>query len=144
MVVSDEIKSMIVRKAQQLKMSIDGEEGHRLVTNWLEILDNWQSDPQDDNFLRVINCVQIQFDGDTWVARLERKIMDKLGLKYILASVKRYDKLDTSEEKHRVRKEDQSSVPQLCVANHPIPPRHLQKGYPEVTKTTKPTHSSHS
>ncbi|KAL7573628.1 hypothetical protein ACA910_008759 [Epithemia clementina (nom. ined.)] len=50
-VVSDEIKSVIVRKAQQLKMSIDGEEGHRLVTNWLEILDNWQSDPQDDNFL---------------------------------------------------------------------------------------------
>ncbi|KAL7569728.1 hypothetical protein ACA910_018588 [Epithemia clementina (nom. ined.)] len=50
-VVSHEIKSMIVRKAQQLKMSIDGEEGHRLVTNWLEILDNWQSDPQDDNFL---------------------------------------------------------------------------------------------
>ncbi|KAL7558287.1 hypothetical protein ACA910_020372 [Epithemia clementina (nom. ined.)] len=50
-VVSDEIKSMIVRKAQQLKMSIDGEEGHPLVTNWLEILDNWQSDPQDDNFL---------------------------------------------------------------------------------------------
>ncbi|KAL7565922.1 hypothetical protein ACA910_021505 [Epithemia clementina (nom. ined.)] len=40
-VVSDEIKSMIVRKAQQLKMSIDGEEGPRLVTNWLEILDNW-------------------------------------------------------------------------------------------------------
>ncbi|KAL7558558.1 hypothetical protein ACA910_013086 [Epithemia clementina (nom. ined.)] len=93
MVVSDEIKSMIVRKAQQLKMSIDGEEGHRLVTNWLEILDNWQSDPQDDNFLRVIDCVQIQFDGVTWVARLERKIMDKLGLKYIPASVKRYDKL---------------------------------------------------
>ncbi|KAL7572710.1 hypothetical protein ACA910_008982 [Epithemia clementina (nom. ined.)] len=93
MVVSDEIKSMIVRKAQQLKMSIDGEEGHRLVTNWLEILDNWQSDPQDDNFLRVIDCVQIQFDGVTWVARLERKIMDKLGLKYIPASVKRYDEL---------------------------------------------------
>ncbi|KAL7569406.1 hypothetical protein ACA910_009593 [Epithemia clementina (nom. ined.)] len=91
MVVSDEIKSMIVRKAQQLKMSIDGEEGHRLVTNWLENLDNWQSDPQDDNFLRVIDCVQIQFDGVTWVARLERKIMDKLGLKYIPASVKRYD-----------------------------------------------------
>ncbi|KAL7567199.1 hypothetical protein ACA910_021189 [Epithemia clementina (nom. ined.)] len=40
-VVSDELKSMIVRKAQQLKMSIDGEEGHCLVTNWLEILDNW-------------------------------------------------------------------------------------------------------
>ncbi|KAL7577925.1 hypothetical protein ACA910_007558 [Epithemia clementina (nom. ined.)] len=93
MVVSDEIKSMIVRKAQQLKMSIDGEEGHRLVTNWLEILDNWRSDPQDDNFLRVIDCVQIQFDGVTWVARLERKIMDKLGLKYIPASVKRYDEL---------------------------------------------------
>ncbi|KAL7577408.1 hypothetical protein ACA910_004698 [Epithemia clementina (nom. ined.)] len=93
MVVSDEIKSMIVRKAQQLKMSIDGEEGHRLATNWLEILDNWQSDPQDDNFLRVIDCVQIQFDGVTWVARLERKIMDKLGLKYIPASVKRYDEL---------------------------------------------------
>ncbi|KAL7569350.1 hypothetical protein ACA910_010440 [Epithemia clementina (nom. ined.)] len=93
MVVSDEIKSMIVRKAQQLKMSIDGEEGHCLVTNWLEILDNWQSDPQDDNFLRVIDCVQIQFDGVTWVARLERKIMDKLGLKYIPASVKRYDEL---------------------------------------------------
>ncbi|KAL7564392.1 hypothetical protein ACA910_001539 [Epithemia clementina (nom. ined.)] len=55
-VVSDEIKSMIVRKAQQLKMSIDGEEGHRLVTNWLEILDNWQRDPQDNNFLRVIDC----------------------------------------------------------------------------------------
>ncbi|KAL7567869.1 hypothetical protein ACA910_022651 [Epithemia clementina (nom. ined.)] len=51
MVVSDQIKSMIVRKAQQLKMSIDGEEGHRLVTNWLEILDNWQSDPQDNKFL---------------------------------------------------------------------------------------------
>ncbi|KAL7563584.1 hypothetical protein ACA910_006473 [Epithemia clementina (nom. ined.)] len=50
-VVYDEIKSMIVRKAQQLKMLIGGEEGHRLVTNWLEILDNWQSDPQDDNFL---------------------------------------------------------------------------------------------
>ncbi|KAL7575415.1 hypothetical protein ACA910_007319 [Epithemia clementina (nom. ined.)] len=50
-VVSDEIKSMIVRKVQQLKMSIDGEEGHRHVTNWLEILDNWQSDPQDANFL---------------------------------------------------------------------------------------------
>ncbi|KAL7556689.1 hypothetical protein ACA910_009656 [Epithemia clementina (nom. ined.)] len=50
-VVSDEIKSMIVRKAQQLKMSIDREEGHRLVTNWLEILDNWQSDLQDNNFL---------------------------------------------------------------------------------------------
>ncbi|KAL7559789.1 hypothetical protein ACA910_019789 [Epithemia clementina (nom. ined.)] len=80
-VVSDEIKSMIVRKAQQLKMSINWEEGHRLVTNWLEILDNWQSDPQDDNFLQVIDCVQIQFDGVTWVARLERKIMDKLGLK---------------------------------------------------------------
>ncbi|KAL7557460.1 hypothetical protein ACA910_019246 [Epithemia clementina (nom. ined.)] len=79
---------MIVRKAQQLKMSIDGEEGPRLVTNWLEILGNWQSDPQDDNFLRVIDCVQIQFDGITWVARLERKIMDKLGLKYIPASVK--------------------------------------------------------
>ncbi|KAL7577105.1 hypothetical protein ACA910_019708 [Epithemia clementina (nom. ined.)] len=93
MVVSDEIKSMIVRKAQQLKMSIDGDDGHRLVTNWLEILDNWQSDPQDDNFLRVIDCVQIQFDGVTWVARLERKIMDKLGLKYIPASVKRYDEL---------------------------------------------------
>ncbi|KAL7558937.1 hypothetical protein ACA910_017437 [Epithemia clementina (nom. ined.)] len=93
MVVSDEIKSMIVRKAQQLKMLIDGEEGHRLVTNWLEILDNWQSDPQDDNFLRVIDCAQIQFDGVTWVARLERKIMDKLGLKYIPASVKRYDEL---------------------------------------------------
>ncbi|KAL7566585.1 hypothetical protein ACA910_000648 [Epithemia clementina (nom. ined.)] len=29
----------------------------------------------------------------TWVARLERKIMDKLGLTYIPASVKRYDKL---------------------------------------------------
>ncbi|KAL7576379.1 hypothetical protein ACA910_018188 [Epithemia clementina (nom. ined.)] len=40
-VVSNEIKSMIVRKVQQLKMSIDGEEGHRLVINWLEILDNW-------------------------------------------------------------------------------------------------------
>ncbi|KAL7556420.1 hypothetical protein ACA910_008136 [Epithemia clementina (nom. ined.)] len=93
MVVSDEIKSMIVRKAQQLKMSIDGEEGHRLVTNWLEILDNWRSDPQDNNFLQVIDCVQIQFDGVTWVARLERKIMDKLGRKYIPASVKRYDKL---------------------------------------------------
>ncbi|KAL7569413.1 hypothetical protein ACA910_009600 [Epithemia clementina (nom. ined.)] len=92
-VVSDEIKSMIVQKAQQLKMSIDGEEGHRLVTNWLEILDNWQSDSQDDNFLQIIDCVQIQFDGVTWVARLERKIMDKLGLKYILASVKRYDEL---------------------------------------------------
>ncbi|KAL7561620.1 hypothetical protein ACA910_001488 [Epithemia clementina (nom. ined.)] len=92
-VVLDEIKSMIVRKAQQLKMSIDGEDGHRLVTNWLEILDNWQSDPQDDNFLQVIDCIQIQFDGDTWVARLERKIMDKLGLKYIPASVKRYDEL---------------------------------------------------
>ncbi|KAL7579828.1 hypothetical protein ACA910_004842 [Epithemia clementina (nom. ined.)] len=92
-VFSDEIKSMIVRKAQQLKMSIDGEEGHRLVTNWLEILDNWQSDPQDDNFLRVIDCVQIQFDGVTWVARLECKIMDKLGLKYIPASVKQYDEL---------------------------------------------------
>ncbi|KAL7569929.1 hypothetical protein ACA910_008590 [Epithemia clementina (nom. ined.)] len=92
-VVSDEIKSMIVRKAQQLKMSIDGEEGHSLVTNWLEILDNWQSDPQDNNFLQVIDCVQIQFDGVTWVARLERKIMDKLGLKYIPASVKRYDEL---------------------------------------------------
>ncbi|KAL7572563.1 hypothetical protein ACA910_000383 [Epithemia clementina (nom. ined.)] len=50
-VVSDKIKSMIVQKAQQLKMSIDRKEGHRLVTNWLEILDNWQSDPQDDNFL---------------------------------------------------------------------------------------------
>ncbi|KAL7568339.1 hypothetical protein ACA910_018470 [Epithemia clementina (nom. ined.)] len=74
-------------------MSIDGEEGHRLVTNWLEILDNWRSDPQDNNFLRVVDCVQIQFDGITWVARLERKIMDKLGLKYIPASVKRYDKL---------------------------------------------------
>ncbi|KAL7564669.1 hypothetical protein ACA910_021225 [Epithemia clementina (nom. ined.)] len=93
MVVSDEIKSMIVRKAQQQKMSIDGEEGHLLVTNWLEILDNWRSDPQDNNFLRVIDCVQIQFDGVTWVARLERKIMDKLGLKYIPASVKRYDEL---------------------------------------------------
>ncbi|KAL7563054.1 hypothetical protein ACA910_007142 [Epithemia clementina (nom. ined.)] len=92
-VVSDEIKSMIVRKAQQLKMSIDGEEGHPLVTNWLEILDNWQSDPQDDNFLRVIDCVQIQFDGVTWNARPERKITDKVGLKYIPASVKRYDKL---------------------------------------------------
>ncbi|KAL7573321.1 hypothetical protein ACA910_011685 [Epithemia clementina (nom. ined.)] len=92
-VVSDEIKSMIVRKAQQLKMSIDGEEGHRLVTNWLEILDNWQSDPQDNNFLRVIDCVQNQFDGVTWVARLERKIMDKIRLKYIPALVKRYDKL---------------------------------------------------
>ncbi|KAL7579346.1 hypothetical protein ACA910_014022 [Epithemia clementina (nom. ined.)] len=91
MVVSDEIKSMKVRKAQQLKMSIDGEEGHRLVTNWLEILDNWQSDPQDNNFFQVIDCVQIQFDGVTWVARFERKIMDKLGLKYIPASVKRYD-----------------------------------------------------
>ncbi|KAL7571888.1 hypothetical protein ACA910_006526 [Epithemia clementina (nom. ined.)] len=93
MVLSDEIKSMIVRKAQQLKMSIDGEEGHRLVTNWLEILKNWRSDPQDDNFLRVIDCVHIQFDGVTWGTRLERKIMDKLGLKYIPASVKRYDKL---------------------------------------------------
>ncbi|KAL7565867.1 hypothetical protein ACA910_007425 [Epithemia clementina (nom. ined.)] len=81
-VVSDEIKSMIVQKAQQLKMSIDREEDHRLVTNWLEILDNWRSDPQDDNFLRVIGCVQIQFDSVAWVARLERKIMDKLGLKY--------------------------------------------------------------
>ncbi|KAL7559708.1 hypothetical protein ACA910_017610 [Epithemia clementina (nom. ined.)] len=81
MVVSDEIKSMIVRKAQQLKMSIDGEEGHRLVTNWLEILDNWRRDPQEDNFLQVIDCVQIQFDGVTWIARLERKIMDKLRLK---------------------------------------------------------------
>ncbi|KAL7573500.1 hypothetical protein ACA910_019817 [Epithemia clementina (nom. ined.)] len=92
-VVSDEIKSMIVRKAQQLKMSIDGEEGHRLVTNWLEILDNWRSDPQHDNFLRIIDCVQMQFDGVTWVACLECKIMEKLGLKYIPASVKRYDKL---------------------------------------------------
>ncbi|KAL7578683.1 hypothetical protein ACA910_009821 [Epithemia clementina (nom. ined.)] len=92
-VVSDEIKSMIVRKAQQLKMSINGEEGHHPVTNWLEILDNWQSDPQDDNFLQVIDCVQIQFDGVTWVVRLERKIMDKLGLEYIPASVKRYDEL---------------------------------------------------
>ncbi|KAL7569773.1 hypothetical protein ACA910_005715 [Epithemia clementina (nom. ined.)] len=93
MVVSNEIKSMIVRKAQQLKMSIDGEKGHCLVTNWLEILDDWQNDPQDNNFLRVIDCLQIQFDGVTRVARLERKIMDKLGLKYIPASVKRYDKL---------------------------------------------------
>ncbi|KAL7570556.1 hypothetical protein ACA910_004328 [Epithemia clementina (nom. ined.)] len=92
-VVSDEIKSMIVRKAQQLKMPIAGEEDHRLVTNCLEILDNGQSDPQDDNFLRVIDCIQIQFDGVTWVARLERKIMDKLGLKYIPALVKRYGKL---------------------------------------------------
>ncbi|KAL7570939.1 hypothetical protein ACA910_002570 [Epithemia clementina (nom. ined.)] len=50
-VVSNKIKSMIVRKAQQLKMLIDGEEGNRLVTNRLEILDNWQSDPQDNNFL---------------------------------------------------------------------------------------------
>ncbi|KAL7557625.1 hypothetical protein ACA910_011905 [Epithemia clementina (nom. ined.)] len=81
MVVSDEIKSMIVQKAQQLKMSIDGEEGNRLVTNLLEILENWQSDLQDDNFLQVIDCVQMQFDGVTWVARLEQKIMDKLGLK---------------------------------------------------------------
>ncbi|KAL7568278.1 hypothetical protein ACA910_022617 [Epithemia clementina (nom. ined.)] len=39
-VVSDEIESMIVQMAQQLKMSIDGEKGNRLVTNWLEILDN--------------------------------------------------------------------------------------------------------
>ncbi|KAL7566589.1 hypothetical protein ACA910_000651 [Epithemia clementina (nom. ined.)] len=93
MVFSNEIKSMIVQKAQQLKMSIDGEEGHRLVTNWLEILDNWQRDPQDDNFLQVIDCVQMQFDDVTWVARLECKIMDKLGLKYIPALVKRYDKL---------------------------------------------------
>ncbi|KAL7571790.1 hypothetical protein ACA910_002877 [Epithemia clementina (nom. ined.)] len=92
-VVSDEFKSMIVRKAQQLKMPIDGEEGHRLVTNWLEILDNWRSDPQDNNFLQVIDCVQIQFEGVTWVARLERKIMDKVGLKYIPASVKRYENL---------------------------------------------------
>ncbi|KAL7574368.1 hypothetical protein ACA910_008469 [Epithemia clementina (nom. ined.)] len=92
-VVSDKIKSMIVQKAQQLKLSIDGEEGHCLVTNWLEILDNWQSDPQDDNSLGVIDCVQIQFDGVTWVACLERKIMDKLGLKYIPASVKWHDKL---------------------------------------------------
>ncbi|KAL7558877.1 hypothetical protein ACA910_014322 [Epithemia clementina (nom. ined.)] len=59
MVVSDEIKSMIVRKAQQLKMPIDGEEGHRLFTNWLEILDNWQNDQQDHNFLQIIDCVQI-------------------------------------------------------------------------------------
>ncbi|KAL7560903.1 hypothetical protein ACA910_008185 [Epithemia clementina (nom. ined.)] len=92
-VVSDEIKSMIVRKVQQLKMSIDGEEGNRLVTNWLEILENWQSDPQDDNFLRVIEYVQLQFDGVTWVARLERKIMDKLGLKYITSLVKQDDEL---------------------------------------------------
>ncbi|KAL7575097.1 hypothetical protein ACA910_000464 [Epithemia clementina (nom. ined.)] len=147
MVVSDEIKSMIVRKAQQLKMSIDrvkildGEEGHRLVTNWLEILDNWQSDPQNNNFLRVIDCVQIQFDGVTWVARLERKIMDKLGLKYIPASVKRYDEL-----RWRKSIESEKSVlrTRLCLANPPIPPQHLQKGDPKVTETTKPTHSSHS
>ncbi|KAL7573281.1 hypothetical protein ACA910_003426 [Epithemia clementina (nom. ined.)] len=90
MVVSDEIKSMIVRKAQQLKMSIDGEEGHRLVTNWLEILDNWRSDPQDDNFLRVIDCVQIQFDGVTWVARLERKIMDLSTFRLQLSGMTNY------------------------------------------------------
>ncbi|KAL7569579.1 hypothetical protein ACA910_009551 [Epithemia clementina (nom. ined.)] len=91
--VSNEIKSMIVRKVQQLKMSIDGKEGNRLVTNWLEILDNWQNDPQDNIFLRVIDCVHMQFDGIPWVARLERKIMNKLGLKYIPALVKRYDEL---------------------------------------------------
>ncbi|KAL7558843.1 hypothetical protein ACA910_002319 [Epithemia clementina (nom. ined.)] len=48
-VVSDEIKLMIERKAQQLKMSLNGEQGNCRVTNWLEILNNWQNDPQDDN-----------------------------------------------------------------------------------------------
>ncbi|KAL7580532.1 hypothetical protein ACA910_003660 [Epithemia clementina (nom. ined.)] len=142
-VVSDEIKSMIVRKAQQLKMSIDVEEGHRLVTNWLEILDNWQSDPQDDNFLRLIDCVQIQFDGVTWVARLERKIMDKLGLKYIPALVKRYAELrqmKSIESGKKIGPPYRGCVWQIIQYHRSI----CKKGDPEVTETTKPTHSSHS
>ncbi|KAL7571347.1 hypothetical protein ACA910_007662 [Epithemia clementina (nom. ined.)] len=66
---------------------------------------------------------------------INRKYLESIGLEKAASELKKQAFPSQMESK---------TVPRLPVANHPIPPQHLQKCYPEVAKATQPTHSLHS
>ncbi|KAL7569717.1 hypothetical protein ACA910_018579 [Epithemia clementina (nom. ined.)] len=66
---------------------------------------------------------------------INRKYLESTGLKKAASELKKQTLPSKKESK---------TVPGLPVANHPIPPQNLQKGYPEVAKAMQPTHLLHS
>ncbi|KAL7576315.1 hypothetical protein ACA910_018135 [Epithemia clementina (nom. ined.)] len=66
---------------------------------------------------------------------VNRKYLESIGLKKAASELKKQASPSKKESK---------TVSRLPVANHPIPPQHLQKGYPEVAKAMQAMHASQS